>query len=438
MGNDTWVDRLLRGSIWRPDIQRLAVPRAVCIRSARTFILAVHGFVKNNSIRTAAVLTYYSLLNFIPLIAVLFAIAKGFGLKRMIQNYVLQMADNANIQPDMAQHIITFSNSLLQHAKSGIMAGIGTALLLWTVISILGRIEESLNAIWHVHDSRSITRRAADYISMLVCFPVMFAVSLSASMLLSNELKSLLADVTFSRTLNYGTILALNVLPFISMWGILMVLYIVMPNTRVPVGSGMLAAIIAGTGFQVLQFTYIKVQFVISSYGAIYGSFAAIPLFLGWLQLSWMLVLFGAEISHAANYVETFGLYPDYSRITGTSRKLFVLRIFHLIVKRFDLGQKPLGAECIARELKIPLKVVQEILKDLKRAGLLVDVIPDRKAGILVQPARSIENITIGNFFDMYERSGDPLPDISSPEVQTFREYIDEVYRGTQSRIKDL
>ncbi|MHB8110792.1 MAG: YhjD/YihY/BrkB family envelope integrity protein [Syntrophorhabdaceae bacterium] len=443
MKKHVWAERLLAGSIWRLDLHSQPLPRALFIRSLRILILAFHGFFKNNSIRTASVLTYYSLLNFIPLIAVFFAIAKGFGLRRMIQNYVLQMADSAHIQPDIANHIILFSNSLLKHARGGIIAGIGVAVLLWTVISLLGRIEGSFNTIWEVKDSRPIIRKIADYISILVISPILLAVSISASVLVSSQVKSLLANATLSGTLNYFTILLLNLLPYFAIWSLLIVIYLMLPNKKVPIGAGIIAAIVAGTGFQVVQFVYIKVQMAISHYGALYGSFAAAPLFLGWLQLSWMIILFGAEISHAKGHALTFGMYPDYSRIDGISKKLMILRVFHLIVQRFHLGEDPVDAECISRHLRIPLKFVEKMIGELRKVGLLVEVRHEKKAGIFFQPARSIENITISDFFATYEKYSEGLPDNRSHEIQKIQAYIDEMYRDPVSypgipKIKDI
>ncbi len=149
----------------------------------------------------------------------------------------------------------------------------------------------------------------------------------------------------------------LNLLPYVSIWVLLTVLYLIMPNSRIPSRSAILGGITAGTIAQIVQWAYIKFQIGVTSYGAIYGSFAALPLFLAWVQISWMIVLFGAEIAHASEHYETYGFHPDYSRISVSSKKLLMLRIFHLLTKKFSLGEKPLSVKQVAHALEIPVRL---------------------------------------------------------------------------------
>ena len=178
---------LLKKEIWETRPTDLPRIRALSARSLRTALLAFRSFRRNDTARTASVLTYYSILNFIPLLAVVFAVAKGFGLRRVIQGYVLQMADAAHFGPEMANQVILFSNSLLKQARGGIIAGIGTVLLLWTVISILGRIEDSFNSIWEVKQPRALIRKFSDYMSILVVAPILFAISTSATVVITGQ-----------------------------------------------------------------------------------------------------------------------------------------------------------------------------------------------------------------------------------------------------------
>ncbi len=441
MGHIARLTDFLKKGIWEVRMRDLPALYALFIRYLRTVILAARNFRRNDSLRTASVLTYYSVLNFIPLVAVVFAIAKGFGLRRVIQGYIMQMADTAHLDPEMANQVVIFSNSLLKHARGGIIAGVGIVLLLWTVISILGRIEDSFNRIWEVKKARTLIRKFSDYMSILVVVPILFAVSASATVVITGQLTSITNEISFLGSLSKEMIVLIKLLPYIATWILLIVLYIVMPNTRVAVRSGLLAGIIAGTGFQVIQFIYLEIQMAISGHGAIYGTFAAIPLFLGWLQISWMIVLFGAEIAHAAEYSDTFGIHPDLARIGDAARKLFMVRVFHLIVKRFQSGEGPLEARQIASRLQMPVKLVEEALGNLKDLGLIIEV-ADEKRKDCFHPARPFDDITINDVLDAYERSGDEPPPAGSAEEREIydrlRQAHDPVHGWRSLKITDL
>jgi membrane protein len=199
-----------------------------------------------------------------------------------------------------------------------------------------------------------------------------------------------------------------------------------MPNTKISIRSGILAAVVAGTVFQLVQWVYIKFQIGVTSQSAIYGSFAALPLFLGWLQISWMIVLFGAEIAHASEHHETYGFHPDYSRIGSASKKLLVLRIFHLLVKKFAAGEKPLTAKEITHQLEIPLSLVKEILYNLIEVGIVVEITKGIRREASFQPGRAIEDITIKKVLDAYEKGEElkPVPIQEGGEVEQISHYL--------------
>jgi len=150
---------------------------------------------------------------------------------------------------------------------------------------------------------------------------------------------------------------------------------------------------------------YIRFQIGISTQSAIYGSFAAIPLFLAWLQISWYIVLFGAEIAHAGDNYETYGFHPDYSRVGEAKRRLLMLRIFHLLVKRFEGGEKPVTAGDVAKILQIPERFVKQILADLVEVDLVSEITRGARTESRFQPARAIDDITIKQALDAYEKN---------------------------------
>ena len=414
--------------IWEVRSKDLPPVEAFFIKYLRMILLASKGFMRDNCQKTASVLTYYALLNVVPVIAVAFAMAKGFGLEKLIEKQILQMAAKANWQTDITTQIISFSHKLLDQAKGGLIAGVGVVLLFWTVISILGKIEESLNEIWEVKKSRTLARKFSDYIAMMALTPVLFIISSSATVLVASQVKVILAKIVFLGVFSKVILLLLNLLPYVSIWTLLTMLYLIMPNTRIPVKSAIWGGIVGGTIAEIVQWVYIKFQIGVASYGAIYGSFAALPLFLAMLQMSWMIVLFGAEIAYANEHYETFGFHPDYSRISVSSKRLLMLRIFHLLTKKFSLAEKPLSAVQIAHALEIPVRLVRQLLNELASVGLVVETVRGMESEIAFQPGRTIENITIKVALDEYEKYGiTKIPDYQSEETDKISKYLQEI-----------
>lgn len=425
---DTMISQIVKffnTGIWEIRLKDLHPLKAIGLRYLRVFLLAFQEFLKDRCHRMASVLTYYSLLNVVPVVAVAFAIAKGFGLEKMIEKQILQMADKANWQADITQQILGFSNRLLDQAKGGLIAGIGVVMLFWTVISILGKIEESLNHIWEVKKGRTLVRKFSDYIALMVFAPVLLVVSSSATFLVASQLKLVMNKIALLGIFSSVILLLLTLLPYVSIWVLLTMLYLILPNTRVPIRSAILGGISAGTIAQIVQWLYFKFQIGAAKYGAIYGSFAALPLFLGMLQLSWMIVLFGAEVSYANEHYETFGFHPDYSRLSIASKRKLALEIFHLLTKKFSQGEMALTAINISRLLEIPVRLVRQLLNELIDVGLVVETITGSKREPTFQVGRSIENLTLKDAIDAYDHRGmNPDAFHHSEEAEKISNYL--------------
>lgn len=420
--------RFIHTDIWKIRLKNLSPTKAFFIKYLRIIILAWRGFVKDHCQKTASVLTYYSLLNVVPVIAVVFGIAKGFGLEKIIEKQILQTAEKANWQADLTNQILNFSHSFLEKVNGGLIAGTGVILLFWTVISIMGKIEDSFNGIWEVKKSRTLARKFTDYLAMMFLAPVLLVISGSATILVASKVEAIISKIAFLGIFSSVIFFLLSLLPYVSMWILLTMLYLVMPNTRISLRSGVLGGVAAGTIYQMVQWIYIKFQIGVASYSAIYGSFAALPLFLVWVQMSWMILLLGAEIAHASEHYETFGFYSDYLQISIYSRKFLMLRIIHLLTKKFSLREKPLSAEQIASALEIPVRLVQQLLDDLTNTGLVTETTPGTKNEVAFQPGRPIEDITVKHALDEYEKNGlIQIPDFQSEEAQRMSIYLRDI-----------
>jgi len=438
------ITHFFETGIWQVHLKDQPRIEAFLVRSLRILLLAGRRFVSDNCQKTASVLTYYSLLNVVPVLAVAFAIAKGFGLRTVIENQITQIAEKANWPTEVTNQLLTFSHNFLEHAKGGLIAGVGIILLLWTVISILGKIEAALNEIWEVQRARTLVRKFSDYLAMMILAPVLLVVSGSATVLVASKISAALHNMAFLGVFSHVILLLLDLLPYISIWVLLTTLYLVMPNAAIPFRAAALGGIAGGTVAQIVQWIYVKFQIGVSSYGAIYGSFAALPLFLGWVQMSWMIVLFGAEIGYAGEHYETYGFHPDMTRISASSRRVLMLRICHLLVKRFSAAEKPLTARQIAAALRIPARMVQSLLRELGEAGLTAETAGSLSGEVAYQPGMTIENITIQFAIDAYETHGTAALPLREPESEDdISRYLKEISQAVDKlpanvRLKDL
>jgi membrane protein len=193
-----------------------------------------------------------------------------------------------------------------------------------------------------------------------------------------------------------------------------------MPNTKVKFKAGFMAGIVSGTIFQFVQWAYINFQIGVAKYGAIYGSFAALPLFLVWLQISWLVVLFGAELAFAIQNVETYEFEQDSLSISQSHKKLIALLITNFLVKRFCRGDKPSDAPEISRKLEIPIRLVRQILFELVESNILSEVIKEEEAKeVAYQPARGVDTLTVKQVGDALDNRGNStVPTVKSEELQ--------------------
>jgi membrane protein len=231
------VIRFIQTDIWKIRLKNLSPTKAFFIKYFRIIILAWRNFVKDNCQKTASVLTYYTLLNVVPVIAVVFGIAKGFGLEKVIEKQILQAAEKGNWQAGLTDQILNFSHSFLEKVNGGLIAGIGVILLFWTVISIMGKIEDSFNGIWEVRKSRTLARKFTDYVAMMFLAPVLLVVSSSATVLVASKVQAIVHGIAFLGVFSSIIFFLLGLLPYLSMWTLLTMLYLVMPNTRISLRS---------------------------------------------------------------------------------------------------------------------------------------------------------------------------------------------------------
>ncbi|MFO7749210.1 MAG: YihY/virulence factor BrkB family protein [Desulfobacteraceae bacterium] len=395
-------------------------------RYARCLAFAARGFRENQCNLRASSLTLYTLLSIVPLLAMAFGISKGFGVEQMLEQRLLNAFPG---QEEVINRVIVFSLNLLQRTKGGIIASLGVVFLLWSVIKMLSHIEESFNKIWWVKENRPMIRKFADYIALLFIAPFVLIFSGSATIFVGTQLTDFLENsvIPFHSFITFS----LKYLPFTSIWMLFIFFYIFIPNTRVNIKTAVAGGIIAGSFYQVGQIFYLKLQVGVSHYNAIYGSFAALPLFIIWLQISWIILLIGAEISFAfenANNIDEQDI--TYDAISIRSRKLIFLRIVHLCVKRFQKRGPAMTSGELSDELKVPFKITKLFLFDLVKAGVLSRVsLKEESEGY--QPAWPIATLSVMEVLLALEEHGNmEIVIAGDQEVEVLEQSLDDISRA--------
>jgi membrane protein len=387
--------------IWRISDNEVSGIKEFYINLIKTIILAIRGFINDDLTVKASALTYSTLLAIVPMLAVLLGIAKGFGFQHIVSQ---QLLDYFPGHYKELTHAFTFVDNYLSLTQGGVFLGIGLILLLYTVVNLISSIEDTLNAIWQIKKSRSWYRKTTDYLALVLILPLLLTSSGGLSIFISTIKKTFLGDHVFFtpmvELLLYFTPYVITSLAFTG-------LYLMLPNTRVKFIHALIAGIIAGCTFQFFQVIYISGQIWVSKYNTIYGSFAALPLLLLWLQLSWLICLFGAELSYASQNVKKFSFERDSKNISRRYKDFLFILITSLIVKRFEVGEKPYTADELSESYRIPSRLTTELLNMLTDIGILIEVMYGEDERIIYyQPAIDINKISVSFLFTKMDEFG--------------------------------
>ncbi|MDR0421621.1 MAG: YihY/virulence factor BrkB family protein [Proteiniphilum sp.] len=447
--------------IWRQNPETLSGKKNILYDAIKTIMLTVRNVQELDIAASARSLTYRTLLSIVPLLAIIFAIARGFGIENIMESSIFSFMLGGGhpgeaavvtdaTKPDSATAVFgrtdatdtvsyeahetaTFRNlstgvagdgelsaeertreflnllfriidNSLEEAKGGgLFAGIGILLFLYTVLILFNDIEGNLNKIWQVSRGRGIGRKVTDYTSMVLFMPVFF-ILVNALNIFSypqnDTLKIIYILYPFIPRL-------LDIVPFVLMILLFTALYRFLPNTKVKFMNALIAGIIAGTAFQFFQMLYLGGQMWITRYNAIYGTFAAIPLMLLWIQMSWFIVLIGAEVSYAVQNVRKFSFEKETRHISRRYRDFFTLMIASEIVQRFADEKPPLTADRISVRCKAPGRLTNDILDQLVELKI-ISVTPseDDERVPAFQPAADISLITVNRLISRLDEQG--------------------------------
>ncbi|WP_446812042.1 YihY/virulence factor BrkB family protein [Methylomonas sp. 2BW1-5-20] len=399
----------IREDIWLLHEQKLLGVQEKLIKSLKVIILSLQGFGRDLCLLRASALTLYSILSIVPVIAMLFGIAKGFGYEKILEQQLLEQAPN---QDSLVLQLIGFAQNLLDSTKGEVVAGIGLVVLFWTVITLIGNIEESFNYIWKIAKGRPLGRKFSDYLSLMLLAPVLLIAASSITVFVGTQVTWLIGVMRLPEFGTWLVINALSLLPLLLMIGLFAFIFIFMPNHKINYRAGLIAGAVTGLIYHLLQWIYLSLQIGVSSYNAIYGSFAALPLFVVWLQSCWIVVLFGCEMAFFIQNYQTYRNNNRFSNLSFALKKFIALQVMHLIVKNFSQLNVPLCAAEIAGRLVAPIEIVQAILSKLISAHLIAELKGPDESEEIYLPAVDINILSIYFVINALEQCGQNyLPD---------------------------
>lgn len=435
--NHFW--KFITYDIWRITESEVTQTKFSIYNIIKTIYLCINRFTKDRIVDKASALTYSTLLAIVPILAILFAIARGFGFSNLMEHQFRSGFGGGN---ETSETILTFVDSYLSQTKGGIFIGVGLVMLLWTVLNLINNIEITFNRIWQVKKARSVYRKITDYFSMLLLMPILIVVSGGVSIFMSTALQGMSDFVLLAPVLKF----LIQLIPFVLTWLMFTGLYVFMPNTKVRIKHALISGILAGTAYQTFQFIYISSQLWVSRYNAIYGSFAALPMFLLWLQISWTICLFGAELTYAGQNIRHFSFDKDTKNISRRYRDFISVLIMSLIAKRFEKNERPYTAEEISAEHHIPIRLTNQILFQLQEIKLIHEVVTEdqKSEDIAYQPSMDINHLNVAVLLDRIDTYGSEnfkidKEDEFSQEWKVLVESREEYYKKAgEVLLKDL
>ncbi len=385
--------------IWRTPVEQLSRAQEWAVQFVRLVIVVARDLADGQLTLRAMGLVYTTLLSIVPLLAISFSVLKAFGVHNQVEPMLLSFLEPLGEKGvEISSRILDF----IENMNVGVLGSVGLALLLYTAVSLVHKVEEAFNFIWHVSRGRSIGERFSRYISALLVGPLLIFAALgvtAAAMSLAVVREALQIEAIGWLALQAG-----RLLPYALIVGAFTFLYIFIPNTRVRVTAALVGGLIAGVVWQTAGWGF--AQFVVAStrYAAIYSSFAIVILFMLWLYLSWLILLFGSSVSFYMQYPEYLVRNGGEMRLSNRMSERLALIIMSLIGRYHLEGKTPWSLDALSRELRMPIRTVDEVLIGLRDRQILTTT-GDEPPGWL--PVRDLDQVSVKDVVDTVRTLGE-------------------------------
>ncbi len=422
------IKRFIEVDLWRIETKPLKKRRRWSLNLLKITIISIKEFINDKCAEKASALTYLSMLSLVPVLALLFSIAKAFGIRGLVEK---ELELYFKGQTELLDYVIPLVENLLTSSGSGIIAISSAVFLIYTVIRLLMNIEDAFNDMWDIKKSRRWERKISDYISVILLGPILMIVASTATVFVKDTMQDFISNIEFLGELRSGIILLLTLIPYTILWILLFGLYLIFPNTKVNFGPALIAGIVAGTFYVLNQQAFISLQFAFSRYNTIYGSIAFLPLFLIWLQISWLIVLFGAEICYSIQFVNQWEIDSEKLKMNLDYRRKLMLLLLYRIVKKFEKAEGPMTMEELGTAVNVPRRYIAEMCRDMEKSGLITHVDSDIDA---YQPSFDIHQMDMFTILSKFESQG--MGEFDSNKSDAFR-HIEDSLEKIERKWKD-
>lgn len=375
--------------LWRQSHMNIHTPRKrLWYRILQTIILVARGFKDQVLVVRANSLSFALLFAFIPMMALIYAIARGFGFEEVLQEILSgSFLAEANIAPVLIEWIERY----LETAQGGFFLGMGLIVLVWAVYAFFNMLENSFNSIWNVKQSRSLGRRLTNYIMTLLLVPILVVVTSGISIFLNSAeiLSSVLEAIEPVRKF------MLRFIPFVATTAVFTWIFVAIPNTKVKFSSAFIPGIIMGLLYQVVQSLSMYLVVLFTRMSLVYGAFSIIPLILIWLNITCWLLLIGAELAFAIQNNDLFAYENDLKKMSRRYKDYVMLYILAMIIRRFETGEAPQTAQEIATVNQLPIRLVQQLLSRMEETNIIRRVYIEQEEDQAFVPALDTKTITV-------------------------------------------
>lgn len=397
--------------LWNLRARELPLARRLPVKYLKILILSANAFRGGKDSSRAAALTLYTLLSIVPVMAMLFGIAKGFGFDTKLEAWLLQQFSE---QQEVFRRAVDFARRTLDNAEGGLVAGAGVAFLLYSVVKVIGNIEDAFNQIWSIAKPRPLSRRFTDYLSLILVGPFLILGASSLTVVFRTIAYRAAEAAPLTALLSPAVRIGLYTVPFFILWLLFSFMYSFIPNTKVRILSALFGGAHTAVLYLVVQSLYIDLQVGVSRNNAIYGSFAALPLFILWLSISWHVVLLGCELTQQNQNFESNEREEHMPDLSFRAVKRLGLAVSEYVGGRFLRGEEAPTAERIGSDLAVPAPILGDLLSRMVRARLLVEVATGEPDVTAYQPARDPRSITPAALVEALESLGEDLAEAAA------------------------
>jgi membrane protein len=431
------VNEFLTKDLWHLDTGSLNKFKAWLVYLLKLIYATVKGFTENELTLRAMSLVYTTLLSIVPLLAFSVSILKAFGivdnqLEPFLINFMEPLGEKG---VEITGQIIGF----IENINFGVLGIIGLVMLIYTSISLIMKIEDSLNHIWKVRKGRSLVRRFSDYITILLIGPVLMfaAIGLTASF----ESNAIVQKVLAIQPLGTLVLLSAKLIPYLFVFLVFTFIYAVIPNTKVKIKSAFIGGAIAGIAWQTTGWVFAFSVAKSTKYAAIYSSLAVLILFMIWLYINWLILLIGAQIAYCHQNLKTLDLGRTIFQLSSKVKEKMAFLVMYLIGYNFYHNEEKWTFDSLVNYLGLPQESVDTTLSELKDKNLILEVGDDPTFYL---PAKDIEVITLAEIIDAARTNREtPLLEnryLANPEIDQITEHIDEAIHGAlgEMTLKDL